>query len=98
MRYTDEEGKLHYVEVKGTSSENLEFILTKNEFNFAQQNKEQFELWFVFIKDGKAGIPLELGTIFVFDENEDFFHNHRFTVEQTDFKLRAKINEKQEIR
>ena len=72
-----------------TSSENLEFILTKNEFNFAQQNKDQFELWFV---------PLELGTIFVFDENEDFFHNHRFTVEQTDFKLRAKINEKQEIR
>lgn len=98
MRYTDEEGKLRYVEVKGTSSENLEFILTKNEFYFAQQNKDQFELWFVFIKDGKAGIPLELGTIFVFDENEDFFHNHRFTVEQTDFKLRAKINEKQEIR
>lgn len=92
MRYTDDNGKLHYVEVKGTSSDNLEFILTKNEFNFAQQNKEQFELWFVFIKDGEAGKPYELGTIFLFDDNEDFFHNHRFIVEQTDFKLRAKIN------
>ncbi len=92
IRYTDAEGKLHYVEVKGTSSGNLEFILTKNEFNFAQQHKEQYELWFVFIEDGKAGEPYELGTIFVFDDNEDFFHNHRFTVEQTDFKLRAKMN------
>lgn len=92
IRYTDANGKLHYAEVKGSSSDNLEFILTKNEFNFAQQHKEQFEIWFVFIKNGEAGKPYELGTIFMFDDDEDFFHNHRFSVEQTDFKLRAKIN------
>lgn len=92
IRYTDDEGKLHYVEVKGTSADSVEFILTKNEFNFAQQHKEQYELWFVFINDGEASKPYELGTIFMFDDDEDFFHNHRFTVEQTDFKLRAKIN------
>ena len=93
MRYTDTDGKVHYVEVKGTSSDSLEFILTKNEFNFAQQHKEQFELWFVFIKDGEAGTPHELGALFVFAEDEDFFHNHRFAVEQTDFRLRAKIDQ-----
>lgn len=92
MRYADADGKVHYVEVKGTSSDSLEFILTKNEFNFAQLHKEQFELWFVFIKDGAAGTPHELGTIFVFNEDEDFFHNHRFSVEQTDFRLKAKID------
>lgn len=92
IRYADAEGKLHYVEVKSTSSNSLEFILTKNEFNFAQQHKEQFELWFVFINDGEAGDPYELGKIFMFEDDEDFFHNHRFSVEQTDYKLKAKIN------
>lgn len=91
IRYTDLSGKVHYVEVKGTSSENLEFILSRNEMNFAQAHKDQYELWFVFIKNGEPGEPLELGNIFVFDEGEDFFQNHRFSVEQNDFKLRAKI-------
>jgi hypothetical protein len=91
MRYIDAEGKLHYVEVKGNSSENLIFTLTKNEFEFGQRHKEQYELWFVFVSDGEACRPYELGTIFVFNEDEDFFHNHRFTVEQTEFKFKAKI-------
>ena len=59
--------------------------------NFAQAHKDHYELWFVFIKNGEPGEPLELGNIFVFDEGEDFFQNHRFSVEQNDFKLRAKI-------
>jgi hypothetical protein len=45
----------------------------------------------VFIYDDDVSIPYELGTIFVLDEDEDFFHNHRFTVEQTEFKFKAKI-------
>lgn len=91
MKYIDENGRQHYVEVKGTSSENLEFILTKNEFNFAQSHKEQYELWFVFIKDGKAGTPHELGNIFMFNDGEDFFNNQVFSVEYHQFMLKAKI-------
>lgn len=91
MKYIDENGHQHYVEVKGTSSENLEFILTKNEFNFAQSHKEQYELWFVFIKDGKAGTPYELGNIFMFNDGEDFFNNQVFSVEYHQFMLKAKI-------
>ena len=91
IRYTDHAGSVHYVEVKGTSADNLEFILTKNEVGFAQTHKEKYELWFVFIKNGIAGEPFELGNIFVFENGEDFFQNHRFSVEQNDFKLRAKI-------
>lgn len=67
------------------------FFLTKNEVGFAQTHKEKYELWFVFIKNGIAGEPFELGNIFVFENGEDFFQNHRFSVEQNDFKLRAKI-------
>lgn len=91
MRYTDAEGNIHYVEVKGTASNNLEFELSRNEFNFAQENKERYELWFVFIKDGEVQKPYELGRIFVFDEGEDFIYNHRFSIEQSRFRFRAKI-------
>lgn len=93
IQYTDSSGKVHYVEVKATSSDNLEFIMTRNEVDFASAHRDQYELWFVFIKNGEPGDPYELGNIFVFDEGEDFFQNHSFSVEQSDFKLKAKLVE-----
>ena len=86
-------GTLHYVEVKGTSGKIVEFTLSKNEYEFGDAHKESYELWFVFIEEnGDADNPIRLGNIFVFADDESFFNNPRFSVEQSEFKIRAKIN------
>lgn len=85
-------GKIHYAEVKGTSGKVVEFTLTKNEYEFGDAHKDTFELWFVFIEDdGIAGDPILLGNIFKFDENESFFNNSKFSVEQSEFKIKARL-------
>ncbi len=93
LKYSDSNGT-HYVEVKGSSSNLIEFNLTKNEFEFADKNKDFYELWFVFIGDDKKPeTPIELGNIMKFENGESFFSNSRFSVEQSEFKIRAKIKE-----
>lgn len=91
IQYTDENG-IHYVEVKGRQGPNIEFNLSKNEYEFGDANKERFELWFVPIDDdGKAKNPINLKNIFLFEDGQSFFHNDKFSVEQHEFKIRAKI-------
>ena len=88
------DGVIHYAEVKGTSGKVVEFTLSKNEYEFGDSHKDSYELWFVFIEeDGEAGDPIQLGNIFKFDDNESFFNNSKFSVEQSEFKIRAKIKE-----
>ena len=92
MRYSDSNG-IHYDEVKGSSASNIEFALTKNEFDFAEKNKDLYELWLVPIVNEKPQNPIELGNILLFKNGENFFNNSRFSVEQSEFKVRAKSKE-----
>ena len=94
--YSDENGKKHYVEVKGSSSENIEFTLTKNELEFAEQHTEEYEMWYVRIVDNQPTIPYELGNLLLLGEEETFFHNSKFAVESSEFKIRATANEQHE--
>lgn len=87
--YSDENGKKHYVEVKGSTSENIEFVLTKNELDFAEQHAEEYEIWYVRIVDKQPTIPYELGNLLLLGEEETFFNNNKFTVENSEFKIRA---------
>ncbi len=81
IKYSDNDG-VHYVEVKASKSENVEFTLTRNEFEFAEKNKDKFEIWFVPINhDGTSGTPLKLGNILLFNNGESFFKNSKFDVE-----------------
>lgn len=91
IKYTDASGGIHYVEVKGSTSQNIEFTLTKKELEVAQQNKENYEIWFVHIEDGHYSQPYVFEKLFIFDEGEDFFNNSKFTVENGDFKIKAKV-------
>lgn len=95
MRYSDSNG-IHYVEVKGSSANNIEFTLTKNEFDFAEKHKDSYELWFVPIVNEKPQNPIELGNILLFENGENFFNNSRFSVEQSEFKIRAKLKESED--
>lgn len=87
------DGVIHYVEVKGTCSNSIEFTMTKNEFSFAKSHPNDYELLFVFIVGGKATSPKNLGNIMIFKDGEDFFHNSNFKVEQSDFKVKAIVKE-----
>ena len=95
IRYSDELG-MHYVEVKGSTSENVEFVLTKNELEFAQQHLEEYEIWYVRIVDKQPTMPMELGNLLLLGEDETFFKNSKFTVENSEFKIRATVSEKTE--
>ena len=81
--------KKHYVEVKASTSENIEFVLTKNELEFANEHKDEYEIWYVRIIDSQPSIPLELGNLLLFSGEETFFNNSKFSVENTEFKIRA---------
>ena len=95
--YSDENGKKHYVEVKGSGSENIEFTLTKNELEFAEQHAEEYEMWYVRIVDNQPAIPYELGNLLLLGEEETFFHNRKFAVESSEFRIRATACEQDEI-
>ena len=92
--YSDENGKKHYVEVKGSTSENIEFVLTKNELEFAEQHSEEYEIWYVRIVNKQPTIPYELGNLLLLDEEETFFNNSKFAVENSEFRIRATAYEK----
>ena len=72
-----------------------EFTLTKNEFDFAEKHKDSYELWFVPIVNDKPQSPIELGNILLFENGENFFNNSRFSVEQSEFKVRAKLKDEE---
>lgn len=88
MRYSDLNG-IHYDEVKGSSASIIEF-------DFAEKNKDSYEIWFVPIVNEKSKNPIELGNILLFENGEDFFNNSRFSVEQNEFKVRAKLKESED--
>jgi hypothetical protein len=96
--YSDEDGKKHYVEVKGSTSEHIEFVLTKNELEFAERcvadgRADEYEIWYVRIIDKTPSVPYKLGNILMLGENESFFNNSRFSVEHNEFKIRALARE-----
>lgn len=92
--YSDENGKKHYVEVKGSTSENVEFVLTKNELEFAEQHAEEYEIWYVRIVDKQPTIPYELGNLLLLSEEETFFNNSKFAVENSEFRIRSTVIER----
>jgi hypothetical protein len=81
-----------FIEVKASSQNGIVFDISKNEIDFAKENKEIYHIYFVSIKDGVPIIIQDLGCIFDFDEEEDFFSNKNFTVEEKSFTVKAKIN------
>ena len=63
IRFTDEHGNIKFIEVK-TFNTGM-FYLSKDEFNFGEQNQEDYEIWLV--KNGKTIIPIK-----------DFYTNSKY--------------------
>lgn len=43
----------------------------------------------------KPQSPIELGNILLFENGENFFNNSRFSVEQSEFKVRTKLKDEE---
>jgi hypothetical protein len=80
-----------YIEVKASSQSGIVFDITKNEINWARDHKENYHIYFVQIKDLVPQKIMDLGCIFNFEDEEDFFSNKSFFVEEKAFTIKAKI-------
>jgi hypothetical protein len=80
-----------YIEVKTSSQGGIVFEISRNEIDTANEYKKDYHIYFVSIKDGVPQKIQDLGCIFNFDDEEDFFSNKNFTVEEKSFTVRAKI-------
>ena len=77
IRYTDNQDVVKYVEVK--TFDNSYFHLTKSEFEFGDNNKEDYEIWLV--NDKKNIIPIK-----------DFFTNDKYEIVSNEFLVYLEIS------
>lgn len=95
IAYINENNERIMVEVKATTGDEIEFDLSNNELSVALEDPKHYEVFFVFLKhDGHPRI-LNLGKLFLFDnENESPFSNSKFTIQYDKYVIRAKEKNK----
>lgn len=95
IKYTDADNNVQYVEVKASKSDSIVFSISDNELRFACDHASNYEVIYVVI--GDDGEPLKiwrLGHLFEMSEEEDLFHNQRFTIESEKYVVTAeKVSE-----
>ena len=92
FEYTTDGLDKFYIEVKasGTSGD-IEFSMSNNEIQWAQENPKCYKVFFVIIRDKIAMTPIkDLGCLFDFERGESWMLNSKFTIEQDGFKIRTK--------
>lgn len=80
-----------YVEVKASKDEDISFHISRNEIDFARENKDNYELYYVRIIDSNAVEIVPLKNPFIFELGEDLFNNSKFTVENKEYYISAKL-------
>ena len=89
------DGVQKYVEVKASKDKNVSFNISRNEINFARNHLDNYELYYVSIWEAAAVIiPLE--NLFVFGDGEDLFNNSKFTIENKEYYISAKLVSKKD--
>ena len=80
----------YYVEVKSTTTGNLEFEISELELEFGKEKKKNYEIFIVTnVEEEKPKIK-NIGNPFVFEEGESFMNCHRFTVLNDSFTIKMK--------
>lgn len=89
IEYIDKEGNKYFVEVKGRSSNDNTFEISKNEIDKAHKEREFYKIYLVTqTMDNSQRRIRDLGNIFILNDNEDFFTNSRFTAFYQNFEIR----------
>lgn len=87
IRFIDSSGRLRYVEVKSTTAANVEFILTRNEYLFALENRGQYLVALVTHVEEKFRRFYFLENLFEEREDFDFFSNDRYDVDSAAYTV-----------
>ena len=87
LRYSDENGETHYVEVKASKDDELALTISKAEVRFGEQNKSNYEIIIVLNVCDKERRFFNLGKIFEYERDESFSNNGKFKVDTDSFKI-----------
>lgn len=88
MHYIDENDKVHYVEVKSTSTDDNSFKISPEEVRFGEQHDKDYEVIQALKTLGQEREMKNLGNIFHYGEDESFNNNSKFTVENEGFRIK----------
>ena len=91
MHYIDENDKVHYIEVKSSSSDYNHFKMSPEEVRFGEKHRKEYEVIQVLNALDKETRDLKsLGRIFDYAEEESFNNNRKFSVENDGYRIRYK--------
>jgi hypothetical protein len=88
LRYIDDKGQTHYVEVKATNTDYLSFPISSAEVRFGEKHNDNYEIILVINICSQNRDFKNLGNIFKYDEDESFNNNSKFSVENDGFRIR----------
>ena len=83
----------HFVEVKSTTSSNLEFEISEPEFEFAMSKGGKYEIYIVTNVEDKNRKINNIGNPFIFEEGESLTNCQKFTVLNDQFIIKMKKRE-----
>lgn len=92
IRYSDEKGNTHYVEVKATKNDEPIFSISRAEVRFGELNKSDYEVILVLNVCDKNRKLINIGKIFEFTEDETFSNNSKFVVDTENFRVKFNYN------
>ena len=99
ITYEDDKGETVYVEVKSTAGNSISFVITENEINVGEREKEKYVVALVTNVEDKnlRGIKMMRG-LFVYneDEHENRFSNKRFRLSADSYTVRCIIQSDKE--
>jgi hypothetical protein len=89
IKYTDHDNQLHYVEVKGKIDDQKQFYISFPEYCKAINERENYHLFVVLnALDNPHRKILDLGNIFLLEDDTDLFNNKRFTANFCNLEIR----------
>lgn len=89
IRYKKDD-EYYYVEVKSTTTDNLEFEISKQEFEFGKEKKNNYEIFIVTNVESQKREIKNIGNPFIFVEGESLMNCPRFTVLNDTFTIKMK--------
>ena len=80
----------YYVEVKSTTTANLEFEISELELEFGKEKKNNYEIFIVTNVESQDRKIKNIGNPFIFEEGESLMNCQRFTVQNDSFTIKMK--------
>lgn len=90
LTYIDDKEQIKYVEIKSTASDSISFMITANEIDVAERERENYIIALVtnVEKDDMRRI-YEIENLFVYDDDESRNSNKRFQLSADNYSIRC---------